>query len=336
MALPTTLPTLVDVAQRTDPNGNIATIAEILNEEYPILEDMGMMEGNLPNGHQATIRTGIPRPTWRRLNQGVKPSVSKTGQVVFTCGTAEAYCEVDKELAELNGNSADFMMSEAAAHIEGMGQEISEKIFMGSEEDQEETFTGLNHYYNSKTAESGDNIIDAGGTGSDNYSIWLVVWAPNKIFGIYPKGSVGGLQQEDMGLVVSEVYGSRTGPNADGGRLRVYRSWYQQKIGLCVKDWRYAVRVANIDKSNLNPKYSGSSAEIQDLMVQAADLLPSTSGKPVFYMNRTIRSMLRRQILSDKKGFMSWESIGGKRVMVFDDIPVKRVDALHVNEARVT
>ena len=332
--LATTLPTLNDVASRTDPNGNISMIAEILTEMNPVLEDAAMEEGNLQNGYQASIRTGLPTPTWRRINRGVRPTKSTTGQVVFTCGTAEDYAEVDKELAELNGNAPEFMMSDSEAHIEGMNQEIATKMFYGSEEDEEEAFTGLSHYFSDKSAESGDNIIDAGGTGTDNYSIWLVVWGRNRIFCTYPKGSKAGLQHEDMGLVVSEVFGGNTG-SPDGGRLRVYRQWFQWKLGLVVKDWRYAVRIANIDISELSKNYS-TGAELQDLMVQAAELPHDLNGRACFYMNRTLRTTLRRQILSDKKGYLSWEKIGGKRVMLFDDIPIKRCDALHTAEARVT
>jgi hypothetical protein len=32
---------------------------------------------------------------------------------------------------------------------------------------------------------------------------------------------------------------------------------------------------------------------------------------------------------------LSWETVEGKRVMTFDDIPVRRTDALTASEARV-
>ena len=43
---------LVDVASRLEPNGGIATIAEILNEKNEVLDDMIWTEGNLPTGHR--------------------------------------------------------------------------------------------------------------------------------------------------------------------------------------------------------------------------------------------------------------------------------------------
>lgn len=327
----TTHPTLNDAASRTDPSGRIGAITELLMETNPVLDDMVAIEGNLPNGYQTSIRTGLPEPTWRRINQGVKPNKSSTAQVTFTCGWAEMWDEVDKELADLNGNTSEFRMSEASASIQGMNNAIAEKLFYGSEQDTPEEFTGISYYYNDKSAESGDNIIDAGGTGADNFSIWLIVWGPNKIHAIYPNGSMAGLQQKDYGEAVSEAYNA----NPDGGRLIVYRSWYQWKMGLAVRDWRYGVRACNIDKSLLTKDYS-TGAEIQDLMVQMSELPPDLNGRACFYMNRTLRTFLRRQILNDKKGFLSWEKVGGKRVLMFDDIPIKRCDALHMDEAQVT
>ncbi len=35
-------------------------------------------------------------------------------------------------------------------------------------------------------------MIKGGGSGDDNTSVWLVVWGPNTIHGIYPKGSMPG------------------------------------------------------------------------------------------------------------------------------------------------
>ena len=113
--------TLVDLVKRQDPDGKIATIAEILNETNEILDDMVWMEGNLPTGHRTTVRTGIPAPTWRKLYGGVQPTKSTTAQVTDNTGMLEAYAEVDKALADLNGNTSEFRLSEDMAHIEGIG-----------------------------------------------------------------------------------------------------------------------------------------------------------------------------------------------------------------------
>lgn len=68
---------------------------------------MPFVEGNLPTGHKTTIRSGLPSATWRLLNYGVQPSKSTTVQVTDSVGMLETYAEVDKSLADLNGNTAN-------------------------------------------------------------------------------------------------------------------------------------------------------------------------------------------------------------------------------------
>jgi hypothetical protein len=328
--LATTHPTLLDLARLSDPDGKIASVVEILNQTNEVLDDMVWQEGNLPTGHRTTIRTGLPAPTWRKLYGGVQPNKGQTAQVTDNTGMLEAYAEVDKALADLNGNTAAFRLSEDQAHIEGMSQEMAQTLFYGNEGSEPEAFTGLAPRYNSLSAGNAENIIAGGGAGTDNTSIWLVVWGPNTVHGIIPKGSNAGLQMTDKGQVTIEnVDGS-------GGRMEAYRTHYRWDAGLTVRDWRYVVRIANIDKSALlNTAASG--ADISDLMVQAIELIPNLgAGRPVFYVSRSIRSMLRRQqTYQTKNSTLTLEGIPGKKVLSFDGIPVKRVDALAADEALV-
>lgn len=327
--LATTNPTLADVAKRLDPNGQVAAVVEILNQDNEILQDMTWIEGNLPTGHRTTIRTGIPLPTFRKLYGGVLPQRSTTAQVTDNCGMLEAYAEVDKALADLNGNTAAWRMSEEKPFIEGLNQMVAQTLFYGNEGTTPEAFTGLAPRFNTLTAaESKDNIIDAGGVGSDNTSIWLVVWGDQTCHGIYPKGSQAGLQLADKGQVTIEnVDGS-------GGRMEAYRTHYRWDCGFSVRDWRYIARVCNIDVSDLT--VSANAQALIRLMIQASERIPNFSaGRACWYVNRNIREKLRLGIVDKIANNLSWESVTGKRVMVFDDIPVRRVDQLLNTEARV-
>lgn len=327
-ALTANNPTLLDVAKRLDPDGKIAAIVEILNATNPVLDDLTFVEGNLPTGHRTTIRTGLPTPTWRKLYGGVQPTKSTTVQVTDSCGMLEAYAEVDKALADLNGNTAAFRLSEDAAHIEAMGQEMASTLFYGNEGTEPEAFTGLAPRYNSKSAQNADNIIDAGGTGSDNTSIWLCVWGPQTGFGIYPKGSTAGLQMTDKGQVTVENV------DGNGGRMEAYRTHYRWDAGLTIRDWRYFVRIANIDVSDLDTV--ANTKKLIDWMIQASERIPELGkGRAAFYMNRRLREKLRLGILEKISSNLSWETVSGERVMTFDDIPVRRCDALVNTEARV-
>ncbi len=111
--------TLSDWAKRVK-DGKVQKIVEIMNLINPIIDDMMFVEGNLPTGHKTTIRSGLPSVAWRLLNYGVQPSKSRTVQVTDTVGMLEAYAEVDKALADLNGNTAEFRLSEDRAFLEAM------------------------------------------------------------------------------------------------------------------------------------------------------------------------------------------------------------------------
>lgn len=327
-ALAANNPTLLDVAKRLDPDGKIAAIVEILNAVNPVLDDLTFVEGNLPTGHRTTIRTGLPTPTWRKLYGGVQPTKSTTVQVTDSCGMLEAYAEVDKALADLNGNTAAFRLSEDAAHIEAMSQEMASTLFYGNEGTEPEAFTGLAPRYNSLSAQNGDNIIDAGGSGSDNTSIWLCVWGPQTGHGIFPKGSTAGLQMTDKGQVTVENV------DGNGGRMEAYRTHYRWDAGLTIRDWRYFVRIANIDLSELNTV--ANTKNIINWMIQATERIPELGkGRAAFYMNRRLREKLRLGILEKISSNLTWETVAGERVMTFDDIPVRRTDALVNTEARV-
>jgi hypothetical protein len=329
--LATTNPTLADLAKRLDPDGKIAQIAEMLNQTNEVLDDMGWIEGNLPTGHRTTIRTGLPGPTWRELYGGVQPTKSTTRQVTDNCGMLEAYAEVDKKLADYSTDPMGFRLTEDSAHIEGISQELAKTIFYGNEGTFPAQFTGLAPRYNTRNAAvaSSDNVLHGGGAGSDNTSVWLVIWGPRTMHGIYPKGSKAGLQMEDKGQVTIENV------DGEGGRMEAYRTHYSFDCGLSVRDWRYAVRIANISMAALT-KDAATGADLVDLMTQAMHRPPSLSaGRAAFYANRDIMSFLDRQMKNAKNINLTVEQLGGKRTLLFGGIPVRRCDALLKNEAVV-
>ena len=330
--LTATNPTMLDWKQSLDPNGQAATVIEMLHETNEVLADITFMEGNLPTGHRTVIRTGLPTPTWRKLYGGVQPNKSQRAQITDTCGMMEAYNEVDKALVDLASDGNAFRLSEAAAEIEGMSQELAMTLFYGDETSTPEKFTGFSPRFNSSTAANADNVIKGGSGDTDNASIWLIGWGPNTCHGIVPKGSQMGIQVNDKGQVTVE--------NADGanGRMEAYRMHFRLDCGLCVRDWRYVVRICNIERSALTADAS-SGANLPDLMFEAMERLPSLSGniRPVFYMDRSLRTKFRQQLAAlTKQSTLSYENVGGHKAMMFNEIPIRRVDALAADEALVS
>lgn len=325
--MPARYPGLIDMANAIDPDGKVAAVIEILNQTNEMLADMSFMEGNLPTGHRSVIRVALPVATWRKLYGRIQPDKSGRQAVTDSCGMLEAYAEVDVEIANLNGNSNEFRMSEAKSFIESMSQDLAETAFYGNTDVHPERFMGLAPRYSSLAASNAENIIDAGGTGVDNASIWLIMWSPETCYGIVPKGSQAGIQVSDKGQVTSE--------NADG-LLEVYRTHFQLKAGLSLKDWRYVVRIANIDRSLLTLDAS-TGANLPSLMFRALERLPNmTNGNLAFYMDRDVRGWWReQQAYQIRNSTLTMTQVGGVSSPSFQDVPVRRVDQLFVNEARV-
>lgn len=324
--------TLADWAKRVDPNGKVPVIAELLNQTNEILDDAIFMEGNLPTGHRVTIRTGLPQAYWRSINQGVPSSKSTTAQVDEACGMLEAYARIDRDEAMLNGNTAEYRLSEDSAFIESMNQTQASTMFYGNPATDSRQYLGLASRYGAISgAGNAQNIIDAGGTSSNNTSIWLVVWGDQTVFCSFPNGSKAGLIHEDDGELT--VYDSSNNP------YKVLQTHYQWKNGLVVKDWRYVVRIANINTANLVA--NTSAADLIALMARALDRVPSLSkGKPAFYMNRTVHSILRLQALQRSNYALAIEKglnqFGDSATWTsFDGVPLRRCDQLLNTEARV-
>jgi len=339
-------PTLLEVARSIDPNGKTADIVELLQQTNQPLLDIPWVEGNLPNGHQTTVRTGIPTPIFRRWYQGVPSSKSTYAQVIDACANLEARSEVDKDAADFNGNTDSFRMIEGLGQIEGMNQTQMTALMYGDVTLHPEQYNGFSPRFSSLSAGNAQNIIDAGGTGADNTSVWLVCWGPHTVHGIFPKGSMAGLIHENLGLIDCQ--------DSNGDKYRGYGDIWKWKCGLAVKDWRFIVRIANIDISNLTTEQGA--ADLIKLMIKAMHRVPNLgivqtgienppangaapiplAPNPVFYCNRTIAEMLDIQSLNKTQYTLkSGNDVYGRPVTFVRGIPVRTCDQILNSEAQV-
>lgn len=326
-----TNPTLMDVAKLRQPDGGMETdVAELLNQMNPLADNATYMEANGGTYHRSSQRTGLPLPTWRMFYQGVLPSKSTYAQVDEPIGMMEARAQIDQKLAEMATDVASFRLIEARGHLEGMTQSLVATALYGSVATSPGKFNGIMPRYSSLSAPSGENIIDAGGTGSDNTSILIVNWSPSTVFFTYPKGSMAGIQRKDLG-----VNDQADPPDGSSGKFSAYEEIFRQDVGLVVKDWRHIVRIANIDVSNLTGM--SNAAPILKLLAIALDKFPATSGgRMVIYTNRTLSSMLRIQTMDQANVQVPPGQEEGRRKTTFDGIPIVKLDQLLNTETRVT
>lgn len=334
--------TLFDIAQGMDPDGRPARTINLLSQTNEMLRDMLFMEGNLPTGHKASILTGLPVPIWRKLYQGVPPSKATRASVTDSIGMLEARSEVDVQAYRLNGNSDAWRLAESGPFLEAMNQNAAETVIYGDSAANPERFTGFTPRFSSLTAGNGGNIIDAGGTGVDNTSVWLVVWGENTVAGIYPKGSPAGLEHQDLG-----EYDAFDELN---NRYRALGDLWMWKLGMSVRDWRYIVRIANIDVSDLiaqtGTQLATASTAIAKLMIRAQALIPNVGmGRAAFYANRTVKSLLQVAALDRSQNALSMQASANQfgnvgpgalqQDLLFFGTPIRTVDRILNTEARV-
>lgn len=325
--------TLLDAVKRYDPDGKLSRIAELLTQQNPILLDMPWVQSNQITGHLTTVRTGMPTAAWRKLNQGVPNSKSTTAQITEGIAMLEARSQVDQKLVTLQNDPAGFRLSESFAFLEAMNQKMATTLFYGSTVTEPESFLGLSPRYDDVPTTSNGalnkvNVIDAQGTGTDNTSIWLIVWGENGVHGIYPKNSKAGLDHVDLGV--------DTVADANGNRYEAYCDKYTWDCGLALRDWRQVVRICNIDVSDLTYN-AATGAKLLNLMTRAKHRIHNLgAGRAVWYVNRTVAAFLEQQMIERvAQSTLTQQQVGDSMVTSFSTIPVRVCDALLDTEARV-
>jgi len=322
---------LIDLYKRQDGGLQIATIIELIKQSNPILDDAMAVECNNGSKHRTTVRTGLPPITWGMLYKGIAQTKSTTAQVEDATGMAEALSTVDKRLLDLSGNESALRLSEAKAFLEAMNQEVARAIFYGNSAVDPEQFTGLAPRFSSLTAPNGGQIVDGGGTvAATKTSIWIVYWGDMQTHLIYPKGTKAGLTREDKG--------EQRVIDGAGNPYYVKEELFRWHIGLSVRDWRYVVRIANIETTTL--------PNILPLLRKAYWRIHShriSGGQGAIYANANVLEKIDSectptQEITPNSSYVrvTPDSVTGKEIMSYRGIPIRQCDAILNTEAVVT
>jgi hypothetical protein len=332
---------LMDMVQREKADHTVATVAEILNQQNPMLNDIAWKTCNDGSQHINYIRTKLPTAQFLQVGGGVPVDKSNVSQVTEATGRIGVACEVSKRIAEFNGNSAAQRALESKAMLEGINQKWANAWFYGNAAKGIPTgatagidplgFSGLSARFGQISgAAYAEQMIDAGGTGTDNSSIWFVVNGPSTVSGLVPNGAGVGLKHTPVngGVAVSKTL-------ANGNIEEVYQDIWELHCGLSVADYRGVVRIPNIDISNLVSE--SSAADLIKLMIKAQHRLTPVEGMgvPVIYCSRTVAQMLDIQALNKTAGNFTAETVDGKRKTMFRGYQIRTCHALRDDEERV-
>ena len=318
-----TLHTLAELRQRMDPDGMIASIAEVIDQYNDFVRDIPWQEANDKTSHLYTKRVSYPTPQIRRLNRGPTPSKSTTGQAREILMMTEDWSEVDIKLAKLSGSPESYRYTEDIAFAEGFSQAVPGYFFYGTGVDEE--IQGLANRLSS--IGTSPHVIDAGCTGASLSSIYMVGWG-NDVFGIYPTGSAVGIDYRDYGTTVVQPELTK--------RLEVYQSRWSWDFGMVVRDDRQAMRIANIDCAD--PKAASPTDLTNHIIYAMNKMRRGLRGRGItLYCNSDVMTIF--DILAKDKTNVNYSSemVHGQRVVMFrGENPIRQVDQVLTGESRVT
>lgn len=329
-------PTLYDVAGYISGQSAPKIMIEALSKVNGFFDDITMIEANNGTSNDAQIRSGLPTGTWRKYYQGVQPEKSARVQVSDKSAQLTSYSNLDKGLHDRQGaNAGAWRKSEDVAFFEGLSQTMLDALFYGDISTDTSKFNGLSARYSTlnPAVPISANVLNAGGVGDDNSSIWVVQWSPQTVAMFYPQGTQAGLQVMDKGMQTV------TAPaEMGGGQYEAYQTYFEWNAGLSVMDWRSAVRVANIDVSLLTANIS-TGADLPSLVDDALDQLPTVAGaRVVIYMSKKVHQMFKKQIEFKSNYQMKKEDYygNGRKVATYNGEVVRVVEQLLDTEAAVT
>lgn len=336
--LGTTYWNLIDVMKAG--GDGIGDVVEALTQLTPFMKDANVITCNKGSKHVSSIRTGLPSVSWGALYQGIAQSKGAYTQVEDTTGFIEGLSSVDSRLLKLKPDQASKLrLMEANGFLETMAQTLESAVFYSNVLINGKQFHGLAPRYNSL---SNVNVINGGGSGSDNASIWFVTHGDGQTSMLTPENIPAGVMREDKG--------EQRVLDASNNPYYVKEEMFTQHAGIAVKDWRYNARIANIDVSDLiagstalNPLMRKAYYKLQGRrsykMEKPGEMSP---GRTVIYMNRTLMEALDAEQTNGRGGstdnFVRLRpmEIQGEEVLTWRGIPIRETDALLNTETAVS
>jgi hypothetical protein len=310
---------VVEAAKRTL-NKNVLEVAEVLAEMNDFINDSPWIESNQQFSHKHVRRLALPKGTYRRFNRGVPTEASQTVDIVEDIGMLSTYSDLDKDLVEGNNNPKQFRWQEDKGFLEGLNQTFADTFVYGNRATDPEKINGVMTRYNSL---SNGNVWTAGGDGSDLTSILIMQWGLDKVFFVYPRGSATvGIKVLDKGQVTLE--------DENGDKFEGYRTFFESKHGLVIRDERCVQRICNIETSGdtniFDPK----------ILVRAINHMPMKAKGAVIYVNETMKSQMDNDAMDKTNVYYTSREVYGQSVTFFRGIPVHRCDAILDTEDEVT
>lgn len=341
LALGTDL-TLMELIRREDPDGTLAQLVDVINQENRILEDITWLECNNGTYHEDTITASEPAGEERAYDQGVGKEAGVTEKVTEPTCMLNGISEVDAAKYQHSTDQAACRLQEDAFFLRGMTKTLVSRLFDGDRSTYPRRINGINTRSQYSDLANTTTVFDnAGGNCADAStftSIYCIQWGYKMVNCVYPRNDPQGggelpIKMEDFGKnIVSQPSTSQA------KKYPAWQTWFGCDFGLFIHDYRCIKRVVNIATTGINGTDYFSFSE--DPLIDLYNQLEYNGMGAVFYCNRTVLAQAQKR--ANEKGNAFFETnVEGEGpfahpVTRFMGIEFKRVDQITNTQEDVT
>lgn len=307
----------------TDKDVSRKVLIHTIRDYMPFFDQGVILPANNGDTDKGQIITKYPEGQLRAYNEGWDAEEVLGASARYTASMVRTRSVVDVSLYNTRkpGEREAWRLRKDEGFMKGLARQAVRRVFYGDPSVDARDCLGLSQIVVPTSEAFGARCINAGGTAAGKLTdIWLINWKPDGMYMFYPQGGEGpGLTVDNMG----EQYINDKNNKA----FRALVTEFGWDIGVAAYDPEAVVRICNVDTSKLSKKNTTSGApDLIDLMTQALEMLPDdASGRIAFYMNDTIRSVLRRQMQNKDNAFLTWAEIAGRKVLSYGDTPIHKL-----------
>lgn len=268
--------TLLDIKNLTT-NGLFHNTVDVISKPSVLLGQMPMIPANKGFEYHGSRMTALATAGFIGIDQGSTSTKGTWIPVVEPVKLCNSMSDVPKRVADSAKQPQEFRAIKDAANSLGLRSTVTQKLLYGSNGSDADEFDGMATRMATlatHNATTGPYIVN--NEGSNNVtSIYAVKWSPNYVFGIYPENhGTMGLEIADKGSVfVADSGGTE--------QLEVYRTMFDQYVGLAVESYRGLGRLCNIETSS-----TGTTVN-DDLLLELISYFDDLDGLTL-YANRTV------------------------------------------------
>ncbi len=326
------------IAARMTNNNEIMRVAEVLNETNDVIADAPVQRSTDIASHMVSRRTRLPAPTWVKIGEGWDATTGTVQQVQEQMGNMKSRFLAPQDVMNIQPNPDKYRSNQERAHIEGMSQEFANTFINGSTvAGAPEEFDGLKARYHALSTDPTGYVIDNGATiggGTSMTSIWFIQWREDGCYLITPRfGNGTGISKEDKGLVYTLSDTSSTSAAQRNKQLWAFITEFAWTVGLAIEDTRTVKRLANISTISATDAHTLNENKIIQIR---NNYRTRGSGIIHMYVNETIGTQLDILVKDKNNVYYLPTSPWGDHQLMFQDMPVRRMDAIPTNEAKVT